>query len=93
MHIELNRFSSTGSKGLCPPHMKFSQTGKIVFNTDMRPICFSNEHTKMHWYTKVGGTHTEFTICYKSQKYFWALSSSKILFDKEDLVRKKKSTF
>lgn len=55
----------------------------------MRPICFSNEHIKMHWQTKVGGTHTEFTICYKSQKYFQALSSSKSLFDKEDLVKKK----
>lgn len=48
-NIELNRFSSTGSKGLSPPYMKFSQTGKIVFNTNMRPICFSNEHIKMHW--------------------------------------------
>lgn len=65
-----------------------SQTGKIVFNTDMRPTFCSNEHTKMHWQIKVGRTQQEFTTCYKSQKYFWALSSTKILFDKEDLVKK-----
>lgn len=41
IYNELNRFSSTGFKGLCSLHMKFSQTGKIVFNTHMRPICLN----------------------------------------------------